>query len=150
MTDGLLGAWSHPADADPGAMAREALDGARPADLRLQLLRSTGDTVTVQVADGRAPLGHELLYLERRGPYDVARRESWPAGRVLLTLTAWPGRPYARRRFATSAATVSGTERTSSRRSGPLADDEGHCEQMRRRLASTSADGPRQTRWSAG
>ena len=58
----------------------------------LELLRSTGDTITVQVVEGRAPLGpDELLYVGGRGAFEVARREDWD-GRVLLTLAAWPRR----------------------------------------------------------
>jgi len=54
---------------------------------------STGDTITVQVIDGIAPLDADaVLYAERRGPFEIARRETWPGGRELLTLAAWPRR----------------------------------------------------------
>jgi hypothetical protein len=63
-----------------------------PPDLTLRLPRSTGDTITVQVVEGRVPLGDELLYVGGRGAFEVARREDWGEGRVLLTLAAWPRR----------------------------------------------------------
>jgi hypothetical protein len=73
-------------------MARAALDGA-PAQIAVRLVSSTGDTVTVQVVAGEEPLEPgALVYLERRGAYELVRREPWPEGRVLLKLRAWPTR----------------------------------------------------------
>jgi hypothetical protein len=92
MTDGPLAVWLHPLDADPGAMACAALDMTEVPDLHVLLVASTGDTITVQVVDGRAPVGAELLYVQRRGTYELARTEHWPDGRTLLVLRAWPGR----------------------------------------------------------
>ena len=81
-------AWLHPADIDVGVMARAALDGA-PAQLEVRLLSSTGDTVTVQVVAGEEPLEPgALVYLERRGAYELVRRELWPEASVLLALRA--------------------------------------------------------------
>jgi hypothetical protein len=69
-----------------------AQDELEPPELTLRLLRSTGDTITVQVVEGQTPLDpDELLYVGGRGAYEVARREDW-GGRVLLALAAWPRR----------------------------------------------------------
>lgn len=92
MTDGLLAVWLHPADADVGVMARAALDMTEVPDLQARFIASTGDTITLQLVDGRAPLGHELLYVQGRGAYELVRVERWPAGQVLLGLAAWPRR----------------------------------------------------------
>lgn len=93
MRDGVLGVWVFPRGTDPGEMARVAMDMGRLPDLHVQLLTSTGETVTVQVVDGLVPLDATgVLYVQRRGTYELLRREPWPGGRVLLTLAAWPRR----------------------------------------------------------
>lgn len=92
MTDELLAVWLHPADTDLGAMARAALDMPEVPDLHVRLVFSTGDTITVHLVDGRAPLGQELVYVQGRGAYEIARTEHWPEGRTLLVLRAWPSR----------------------------------------------------------
>lgn len=92
-TDNLLAVWEFPRTLDVAAMVEIAQDELEQPDLHLQLLSSTGDTVTVQVVDGVAPLDPEaVLYVQGRGPFEIARRETWPGGRVLLTLAAWPRR----------------------------------------------------------
>jgi hypothetical protein len=89
----LLTAWTFDRDAWSTLRITVYLDGIEPPELALRLLRSTGDTIAVEVVEGRVPLGpDELLYVGGRGAYEVARREEWPGGRVLLTLAAWPGR----------------------------------------------------------
>jgi len=65
---------------------------------RATLLRSHGDAVVVQVAGGQGPSGDRsaIFYLERRGFFELARREEWPSPpgqygtSVLLMLTACP------------------------------------------------------------
>jgi hypothetical protein len=84
--------WVHARDVAEGVMPAVALDRLRPPDLHARLLSSTGDTITVEVVEGVLPMGDDLLYVERRGPYEVARRETWPGQQVLLTLAAWPRR----------------------------------------------------------
>ena len=91
-SDSVLAVWLHPLDADLGAMARAALDMTEVPDLRVVVVASTGDTITVQVVQGVLPVGHELLYVERRGAYQLARTEHWPDGKTLLALRAWPAR----------------------------------------------------------
>lgn len=92
MRDGLLAVWLHPTSADPGTMTRVAMDMTEVPDLHVRLVASTGDTITVQVVDGRAPVGHELMYVQSRGAYELARVERWGEERVLLAMRAWPNR----------------------------------------------------------
>lgn len=90
--NGLVAAWIYSRDLAQDVMPTVAIDRLAPPDLRARVLRSTGDTLTVQVDEGALPNGNELVYVERRGAFEVARREAWPEGRVLLTLAAWPRR----------------------------------------------------------
>jgi hypothetical protein len=92
-----MNVWEFERDDDLGAVTRRAMDGASPADFTADLVSSTGDTITVRVVSGTPSRDRELtVYVERRGAYEVARREEWPprrAGarsRVHLTLRAWP------------------------------------------------------------
>jgi hypothetical protein len=87
-----LAAWTFPGSLDVAGMVEIARDGLRPPDLRLQVLSSVGDTAFVQVVDGVARPQADILYVERRGAYAIARREEWLGGRMFLTLTAWPRR----------------------------------------------------------
>jgi hypothetical protein len=88
--EAFLSVWSVPEGTDLSAMIEIAHGRLLPPDFRAHLLSSTGDTITVQVVDGAPPLDDELLYIEQRGAFEVLRREVWPEGRVLLTLSAWP------------------------------------------------------------
>lgn len=64
-----------------------------PSDLRIRLLSSTGDTISALAMDEVVPpLDDSVLYVQHHGAYEVVRRETWPGGRVLLTLEAWPRR----------------------------------------------------------
>jgi hypothetical protein len=91
--------WEFERDDDLGAVTRRAMDGPTPPDFTVDLVTSTGDTITVRVVSGVPVRDPELLvYVERRGAYELVRREDWrPSGdgeraRVLLTLRAWPNR----------------------------------------------------------
>jgi len=83
----------------PGAATLAVLDGLVEPEFRAMLVRSTGDTVTLQVVDG-VPTVHSdgYFYVERRGTFRLERREEWPPvrdgepRRYLLTLRAWPAR----------------------------------------------------------
>jgi hypothetical protein len=92
VSDGPVAVWLHPLDADLGAMARASLDVREVPDLRALVVASTGDTITVELVQGIRPVGLELLYVERRGAYQLARTEFWPGGRTVLVLRAWPAR----------------------------------------------------------
>jgi hypothetical protein len=71
-------------------MVATAPDELKP-HLHLRLVSSTGDTVTVQVVKGRAPVVPDaLFYVRGRGAYELLRREVWRGERVRLTLAAWP------------------------------------------------------------
>jgi hypothetical protein len=92
--------WEFERDEDLREVTRRAMDGAMPADFTADLVASTGDTITIRVVSGtpsRDP--HLMVYVERRGAYELVRREEWPPtrsegerGRVHLTLRAWPNR----------------------------------------------------------
>jgi hypothetical protein len=89
--EALLRAWELPRGFDLRAMIAITQQDLLLPDLRVRLLSSTGDTITVQVVEGAPPVSDAiLLYIQGRGVYDVLRREMWPGGRVLLTLAAWP------------------------------------------------------------
>jgi hypothetical protein len=86
--------WQFPRDFDRGAATQIAQDGLAPPDARGHLLSSTGDTLTMQLVDGRiSEDAGMVVYAGGRGAFEVVRREVWPKGRVLLTLAAWPRRP---------------------------------------------------------
>jgi hypothetical protein len=92
VRDRLHGVWEFPGDTDLGEMVRTAQDQERDPDLRVQLLASAGETVTVEVVDGRVPVDPDALHVQDRGACELARRETWPGGRVLLLVMAWPRR----------------------------------------------------------
>jgi hypothetical protein len=95
--DAILPAWEFPRATPLPVMvsvARETIavapDELRP-HLHLRPVSSTGDTMTVQVVKGRAPVvPNALLYVRGRGAFRLLRREVWPGERVRLTLAAWP------------------------------------------------------------
>jgi hypothetical protein len=65
--------------------------------LHVRILSSTGDTITVQVVDGVAPLDSEAVL----GPFEIGRRETWSAK---PTFSCAPcGRPS---RFETAAGSL--------------------------------------------
>ncbi len=90
----ILAAWEvKQGGSELGALVAAAQDGrlGNP-EVRFRLVASRGDSITVQRVDGCAPLAGTLLYVSKRGPYEVARCERWPGGRELLLLEAWPRR----------------------------------------------------------
>jgi hypothetical protein len=87
------GVWIFPHSTEPATMAAIARPGQRAPDLRVAVLASRGDILTVQAlarADRLAP--GALVYVEQRGAFELLRREDWGGGRALLTLAAWPRR----------------------------------------------------------
>jgi hypothetical protein len=94
-----LAVWEFEPDDNLAAATVAVLDGLVEAEFRALLLRSTGDTVTLQVVEG-VPTAHAdtVYYVERRGTFRLERREEWPPirdgapRRYLLTLRAWPAR----------------------------------------------------------
>jgi hypothetical protein len=99
MTTDVLRVWEFDPDDDPAAATVAALDELVEPEFSAALLRSTGDTVTLQVVEGE-PTRHAdgYFYVERRGTFVLGRREEWPPAsvgqprRVLLVLRAWPSR----------------------------------------------------------
>jgi hypothetical protein len=94
-----MNVWEFHLDDDLGDVTRRAMDCAEPADFTADLVASTGDTITIRVVIGARSHDPELMvYVERRGAYELVRREEWPPvregerGRVHLTLRAWPHR----------------------------------------------------------
>ncbi|WP_242394866.1 hypothetical protein [Anaeromyxobacter oryzisoli] len=91
MTDQLLELWEFPRGFDLGKITEIAQDRLTPPDLRAQLVTSRGDVLTAQIVEGRATEGTDfLVYVRGRGAFEVLRREVWPGGRAMVTLTAWP------------------------------------------------------------
>jgi hypothetical protein len=93
----FVNVWKFQVGDDLGAVTRRAMDGAAPADFTADLVSGTGDTITVRVVSGAPSRDPELMvYVERRGAYELVRREEWPPSgggeraRVHLTLRAWP------------------------------------------------------------
>jgi hypothetical protein len=92
-----LAAWAFPRGAELALVAEAALDQAKRPDLRVDVLSTTDDTITVEVVEGVAAEPDELMYVECHGVYEIARREVSAPGRsgsgvtrVRLTLVAWP------------------------------------------------------------
>jgi hypothetical protein len=93
VTDELLELWEFPESFDLGSITIIAQDQRTPADARAKLVSSRGDIITVQLVDGRLTEHVDLrVYVRGRGAFEVLRREVWPGGRVLVTLSAWPAR----------------------------------------------------------
>jgi hypothetical protein len=95
----FVNVWAFDRDDDLGTVTRRAMDGAAPADFTVDLVSSTGDTITVRVVSGTPSRDPDLtVYVERRGAYELLRREEWPPSRagersrVHLMLRAWPHR----------------------------------------------------------
>jgi hypothetical protein len=80
-SDSVLAVWEFPHTLAVGAMVEIVQDHREEPNLHAHQLSSTGDTITVQVIDGVAPLSPDaVLYVERRGPYEIARRRRGQAG----------------------------------------------------------------------
>jgi hypothetical protein len=92
-SDGVLAVWVFPRELGHEQIQVAALAGTDAPELRVHVLSSTGDSISVQVVEGVVPLDPDaVLYVQRRGPFEIKRRDVWPGGRVLLTLDAWPRR----------------------------------------------------------
>jgi hypothetical protein len=90
-----LSVWELEREVAPDIAARVALEKLEPPDIEVVLLSTRGDVITVQVVDGSLSDPESVLYVARRGLYELVRSEEWPAvegggPRVLLTLRAWP------------------------------------------------------------
>jgi hypothetical protein len=90
-----LDAWEFDREVAPQLAAGAQLDQLAPADLEVVQISSRGDVITVQVVEGAVLDPASVLYVARRGLFEILRLEAWPplAGgdaRVLLTLKAWP------------------------------------------------------------
>ena len=90
-----LGAWEFDKGIAVDVVAGVALDQLAVPDLEVVLIATRGDVITVQVVDGAVSDPKSVLYVARRGLYEIVRDETWPAlaggaPRVLLTLRAWP------------------------------------------------------------
>jgi hypothetical protein len=77
-------------------VSANTLDRLEEPQLEVEVLSSRGDHLTVQVVKGAIEDPTAILYVERRGEFEIVRVEPWPAAsgppRVLLTLRAWPAR----------------------------------------------------------
>lgn len=93
-----VGVWLYERDDDESrrGAAIVAMERLEEPQLEVEVLATRGDHVTVQVVRGALEDPTAILYVERRGEYELVRVERWPAAsgppRVLLTLRAWPSR----------------------------------------------------------
>lgn len=87
----LFGAWEFDRGDNVAAATIVALDRLNPPDLQVELLSNYGDHIVVELVRGEWLEPDRLLYVERRGLYEVAREERWGARRVLV-LRAYPAR----------------------------------------------------------
>jgi hypothetical protein len=93
MADAFLDAWVFPHDFALRSITEIAMGKLTPPDLRVLLISSRADVLAVQVAQGETPPHPNMrLYVGGRGAFEILRREPWPEGRELLTLSAWPSR----------------------------------------------------------
>ncbi len=95
MIHETLHVWEFDREVAPGVAGKVSLDQLEPPDLEVVLLAIRGDVITVQVIDGSVCDPGSVLYVARRGLYEILRSEEWPpreggAPRVLLTLRTWP------------------------------------------------------------
>ena len=65
------------------------MDRLAEPELKLAVLASRGDHVTAQVAAGALTDPTAVLYVERRGMFEVVRTEA-SSGGTMLVLKAWP------------------------------------------------------------
>jgi hypothetical protein len=88
--------WEFDRDVDLRVAARVALEQLDAPDLEAVLLSTRGDVITLEVLEGAVTDPESVLYVARRGLYEVARMEQWrplahgDEPRVRLTLRARP------------------------------------------------------------
>lgn len=89
----VAGAWEYGRDDAEGlrVAAVVAMDLLTKPDFELAVMASRGDHVTAQVTAGALTDPDAVLYVERRGLFEVARRERW-SRRTVFVLRAWPSR----------------------------------------------------------
>jgi hypothetical protein len=88
--EGPVDVWELERDVDPGLAVRCALDGMELPDMRVLVTASTGDHVTLEIVEGALIDPASLLYVQRRGLFEVVRAEE--VGRSRLLLRAYPSR----------------------------------------------------------
>jgi hypothetical protein len=82
--EGPVDAWEFDRDV-PGVVAvRCALDRVEPPTMRVLVTSSTGDTITVDLLEGALSDPDSLVYVERRGLFEVARVEALRRPRLVL------------------------------------------------------------------
>jgi hypothetical protein len=96
LEDAVLDVWEFGREVEPALAARCALDRVEPPDMHVVVTSSTGDTATARITSGRLTDPESLLYVERRGLFEVVGTELWTGpdetGRTLLRLRAFPSR----------------------------------------------------------
>ncbi len=96
IEDAVLCVWEFEREADLRLATLCALDQVEPPDMHVVVMSSTGDTVTARITSGRLIDPESLLYVERRGLFEILGTEAWTPsdepGRTLLRLRAFPSR----------------------------------------------------------
>jgi hypothetical protein len=95
LEDAVLAVWEFDREVDLALATRCALDRVKPPDMHVVIESSTGDTVTARITSGRPTDPESLLYVERRGLFEIIGSEAWgpgETGRTLLRLRAFPSR----------------------------------------------------------
>ncbi len=87
-----VGVWEYSrGSASLPAAAAIAMDGLAPPDFEVEPIVCLGDHLTIQVPPGALTDPTAILYVEKRGLFEVARVEPSPE-RMVLILRAWPNR----------------------------------------------------------
>jgi hypothetical protein len=88
--DGPVEVWEFERDVDAALAVRCALDRVEQPDMRAVVTSSSGDHVTIEILEGALIDPTSLLYVQRRGLFEVLRAEE--VGRSRLLLRAYPSR----------------------------------------------------------
>jgi hypothetical protein len=86
-----LDVWEHKrGEVTPVAAALVAAGELEPAGLRVEVVGSRGDHVTVLIVSGELEDEASILYVERLGTFEIVGVRSWPVSGWLLLLRVWP------------------------------------------------------------
>ena len=92
--EGAVDAWEFYRDVDPRLATICALDRLEAPDMRVVVTGTTGDTITIEIVEGSLLDPDSLLYVERRGLFEIVRVERWPGEgntmRDVIVLRAFP------------------------------------------------------------
>ncbi len=98
LEDAVLDVWEFHREVEPALAVCCALYHVEPPDMHVVVASSTGDTATARITSGGLADPESLLYVERRGLFEIVGTEMWSGpgetGRTLLRLRAFPSRQF--------------------------------------------------------